>query len=106
MSGHGQRNAALLADAVHWLRRVVADAESEQGTAAADAHRVETGSVIEAATIIAGFITRGTLEVSSQDLPRRLRPALAFLMERGHIERVDRDLVRPVGVRAGELLIA
>jgi hypothetical protein len=112
MSDHRQREAALLADAVNWRRRVVADAESEQATTAADAHRVETGSVIEAATVIAGYISRGALEVIGEDLPRRLRPALAFLVERGHLERFDRgergdnDLFRPVGVRRGELPLA
>jgi hypothetical protein len=74
-------------------------------------HQVETGFVIEAVTVIAGYISRGALEVSGQELPRRFRPALAFLVERGHLERFDRgergdnDQFRPVGLRPGELPI-
>ena len=70
----------------------------------------------QAAALIAGYIARGEDVVSLADTVRRAptwgdegrpisaqqaRRVAAFLAARGHIKHtVDRDLIRPIGVRA------
>jgi hypothetical protein len=114
MSGHGQREAVLGADAIHWRDRVVADAESAEGRAAARKRRVSIYLISHVAAKIASHIASGEDVVSRADaiaaLPvsaRQATLAVAYLEARGHIERVgDRDLFRPVGARPGELPLA
>ena len=110
MSGHGKRELALLADAIVWRDGVTADAKSEKGTPAAVAHEVPIDLIAEVANKIAGRIARGEVLVSWRETvgalcgPRQTRRVLSYLEERGHIERcVDRQLIRPVSVRASEL---
>ena len=40
MGGHGNREATLLADVIHWRDRVLADVRGAKGRAAADAHQL------------------------------------------------------------------
>jgi hypothetical protein len=110
MSGNGNREAASRANAFAWRDRVVGDVRGEEGRAAADAHQVPIELIAEAATLIAGYIARGEDVVSWRDTigelcgPRQSRRALAYLEDRGHIERcVDRELFRPIGVLPPEL---
>jgi hypothetical protein len=108
MSGHGKRETALLFDAVRWKDRVGDDARSEEGRAMARAHRVSPELVLEAARLIAGYIARGEDVVSRADLvieggKRQAQRVVKYLEARGHIERVDSDLIRPIGTRPGEL---
>ena len=132
MSGHGHHEAAWQFDAMRWHDRVYADVHSEQGRAAAREHRVSPWLINQAAALIAGDVARGQDVVSLADAMRRAptwgtegRPIsaqqarrvaafvaarghiAAFLAARGHIERTgDRDLIRPIGVRADELPLA
>jgi hypothetical protein len=112
MGGHGNREAALLADAIAWGDRVLTDVKSAKGLAAADAHQVPIELVAEAVGLIAAYIARGEILVSRRDTigalcgPRQSRRVAAYLEARGHLEPVgDRDLFRPLGVRPGELPI-
>ena len=113
MSGRGNREAALRADATAWRDRVIADVRRAKGRAAALAHRVSVELVIEAVQLIAAHVARGEVEVSRADTigalmgPGQARRVMRYLEARGHIERAgDRDLIlRPVGIRDGELPI-
>jgi hypothetical protein len=67
MCGHGKRETALRADAIHWLDRVVADVESVKGRAAAGQHRVSIDLINKVAAKIAGHIANGELMVSRAD---------------------------------------
>ena len=101
MSGRGNREAALRADATAWRDRIIADAESAEGRAAARAHQVSVELVGEAAAMIEAYIARGELLVSRADTigalvgPGQARRVVRYLEARGHIERgADRDLFR------------
>ena len=59
MSGRGNREAALRADATGWRDRIIADAESAEGRDAARAHQVSVELVGEAAAMIEAYIARG-----------------------------------------------
>ena len=109
MSGHGHRKAALLVDATAWRDRVIDDARSEQGRAAARAREISVDLVIAAAELIAAYMASGETVVSRTDLKRSGRRSgyalgtrqeqllLRYLIDRGHVERTDnRDLIRPV----------
>jgi hypothetical protein len=106
MSGHGNREATLRANGLAWRDRVTADVESERGRAVADAHRVEPELVGEAVALIAAYIAVGEVAIGRRDLPQQVRRVMAYLEARGHIERVDRDLIRPVSIRPSELPLA
>ena len=96
MSGHGQREAALLVDAVNWKDRVIDDVRSEQGRLSAREHQVSVKLISEVAALIASYIASG--EVLSPDdtirralnrnrLPisaRQARRVAKFLEARGH----------------------
>jgi hypothetical protein len=97
MSGHGQREAALLVDAVYWKDRVINDLGSEQGRLCAREHQVSVNLIGEVAALIAGYIARGEVLVSPadtlrralnrNDLPisaRQARRVAKFLEARGH----------------------
>ena len=71
MSGHGQREAALLVDAVYWKDQVVNDVRSEQGRLSAREHQVSVNLISEVAVLIAGYIARGEVLVSPADTVRR-----------------------------------
>jgi hypothetical protein len=110
MGGHGSdRESTLLADAIHWRDRVLTDVKSARGRAAADAHQLAIELICEAVGLIAAHIARGELVVSRRETigelcgPRQARRVAAYLEARGHIEGVDRELLRPLGVRPGEL---
>jgi len=108
MSGRGIRERIQCADAVLWRDRVVADARSKQGLAAASEHEVTADVVIAAAEIIAAYIAAGETLVSRADLAlsisaRGMFRVVRFLVARRHIERAGGDLFRPIGARAGEL---
>jgi len=62
MSGYGYREAVLQLDAALWRKRVIFDAESAEGRAAADAHQVPIELIVVAAARIAGHIARGEVE--------------------------------------------
>ena len=101
MSGRGNREAALRADATAWRDRIIADAESTEGRAVARAHQVSVELVGEAAAMIEAYIARGELLVSRADTigalvgPGQARRVVRYLEARGHIERgADRDLFR------------
>ena len=67
MSGYGYRNAVLQLDAALWRKRVIFDAESAEGRAAADAHQVPIELIGVVAARIAGYIARGEVVVSRRD---------------------------------------
>ena len=97
VSGHGQREAALLVDAVYWKDRVINDLGSEQGRLSAREHQVSVKLISEVAALIAGYIARGEVLVSPADAVRRAlnrnelpisarlaRRVTKFLEARGH----------------------
>ena len=97
MSSHGQREAALLVDAVNWKDRVIDDLQSEQGRLSAREHEVSVKLISEVAVLIAGYIARGEVLVSPADMIRRAlnrnempisarqgRRLAKFLEARGH----------------------
>jgi hypothetical protein len=108
MNGYGYRDAVLQLDAALWPKRVIVEAESAEGRAAADAHQVPIELIGVVAARIAGYIARGEILVSWRDTigalcgPGQTRRVVRYLEVRGHIEHTDdRDLIRPV--RADEL---
>jgi len=71
---------------------------------ARERHQVSVELVGEVAALLAACIAAGEVTVSRRDLSRRVRRVVAYLEARGHIEHtVDRDLIRPIGIRADEL---
>jgi len=101
MSGHGQRETRLQADAARWRNQVYADMTSPAGRAAMDRYRISREAVIAAADRIASHIAAGEalVEMSS----RALRAAKYF-EARGMVVRMKGDLIQPVGIRAGALI--
>ena len=114
MSGHGKREVRLLVDAIAWRDRVIDDVRGE-GRTAASAYEVSVDLVIAAAELIAAYMAAGESEISRTDLKRsgvrsvpligvrQMQRLMRYLAARGHIRRVDRDLVRPVGISPPEL---
>jgi hypothetical protein len=101
VSDHGQRESALLIDAVHWRDRVINDVRSEQGRLSAREHQVSVKLIGEVATVIAGYIARGRVldspaetirqALDRNDLPisdRQARRVTKFLEARGHAARL------------------
>ena len=96
MSGHGQREAALLVDAVNWKDRVIDDVRSEQGRLSAREHQVSVKLISEVAALIASYIASGEVlspadsirrAVNRNELPisvRQARRVAKFLEARGH----------------------
>ena len=99
MSGYGYRDAVLQLDAALWRKRVIVEAESAEGRAAANAHRVPVELVTEAAGIIAAYIARGEVVVSRSETigalcgPGQARRVARYLEARGHVEGAG-DLIR------------
>jgi hypothetical protein len=91
MSGYGYREAVLQLDAALWRKRVIFDAESAEGRAAADAHQVPIELIVVAAARIAGYIARGEVVVNQRDTigalcgPGQTRRVVRYLAERGHV---------------------
>jgi hypothetical protein len=96
MSGHGQREAALLVDAVNWKDRVIDDVRSEQGRLSAREHQVSVELINEVAALIAGYIASGEILSPADTFRRALnrselsisarqaRRVAKFLEARGH----------------------
>ena len=102
MSGHGQREAALLVDAVNWKDRVIDDVRSEQGRLSAREHQVSVELISEVASLIASCIASGEVLASGDVLSpadtirralkrnglpisaRQARRVAKFLEARGH----------------------
>ena len=96
MSGHGQREAALLVDAVNWKDRVIDDVRSEQGRLSAREHQVSVKLISEVAALIATYVANGEVlspvdtirrALSRNELPISARQAgrvAKFLEVRGH----------------------
>ena len=118
MSGHGKHEARLRTNAIAWRDRVIDDVRGD-GRNAARAYEVSIDLVIAAAEIIAAYMAAGEREISRTDLKRSGRHSgyaidsrqeqllLRYLEDRGHIERcVDRELLRPIGIRPPELPLA
>jgi hypothetical protein len=102
VSGHGKREKILKADATRWRNRVRADLASPAGCAAMSEHKLlSVRSVDDVADVIASHIAAGDMLVPFRGSRRRL--VARFLAARGHVEIVQSDLIRPVGVREGEL---
>ena len=114
MSGHGRREAAARAEATAWRDRVIDDARSGEGLAAARAREISVDLIIAVAEIIAAYMAAGESVVSRTDLKRSGRRSghalgtrqeqllLRYLIDRGHVERAgNRDLIRPA--RADEM---
>src|SRR6516162_10073513 len=114
MSGYGYRDAVLQLDAALWRKRVIRDAESAEGRAAAGAYEVSIDLVIAGAELIAAYMAAGESEISRTDLKRsgvrsvplisvrQMQRLLRYLIDRGHVERAgNRDLIRPA--RADEM---
>ena len=70
MSGHGQREAALLVDAVNWKDRVINDVRSEHGRLSAREHQVSVKLISEVAALIATYVANGEV-LSPVDTIRR-----------------------------------
>ena len=100
MSGHGGREAMLRADAARWRDQVAIDITSTAAIAAMSERGVSIDALAAAVGRIASHIAAGedTIEMHSV----QARRAAKFLEARGHIVRVDADLIRPV--RDGELI--
>jgi hypothetical protein len=112
MSGKGKRSKSLWADAVRWRERVDDDLLSEEGKAAAG----DLGEfILNAVGRIAGQLGRGDDLISQQDAigqafdqssrpisAQHARRVVEWLEARGHVVRVDADLIRPV--RKDELI--
>jgi hypothetical protein len=92
MSSYGYRNAVLQLDAALWRKRVLLDAASAEGRAAADAHQVPIELIGVVAARIAGYIARGEVVVSRRETigalcgPGQARRVAAYLAARGHVE--------------------
>ena len=96
MSGHGQREAALLVDAVNWKDRVIDDVRSEHGRLSAREHQVSVKLISEVAALIASYIASGEVlspadsirrALNRNELPisvRQARRVAKFLEARGH----------------------
>lgn len=96
MSGHGQREAALLVDAVIWKDRVIDDLRSEQGRLSARQHQVSVELISKAAILVASYIASGEVlspddtirrALNRNELPisaRQARRVAKFLKARGH----------------------
>jgi hypothetical protein len=110
VSGHGKREVRLRVDATAWRDRVIDDARSEEGRAAARTHEVASNLVIAVAELIAAYVASGEDVVSRRDRTlsgrrsgdwisaRQVLQLVRYLEVRGHIERTDDpDLIRPVG---------
>jgi hypothetical protein len=95
MSGHGQRETRLQADATRWRNQVHADMVSPAGRAAMDKHRISREAVIAAADRIASYIAAGEVLI---EMSFRARRAARFLVARGMIVRMKGDLIQPVGI--------
>jgi len=103
MSGHGKRETILRANATRWRDRVCADMATATGCAALSEHRLSIQFVNDVVDAIAGCIAAGDDLVVNHHSSRR-RLVAKFLAARGHVEIVQGcDLIRPVGVRDGEL---
>ena len=102
MSGHGQRETKLKADAARWRDRVAVDITSVAGLAAMRHHKVAADVLARLANRIAGHIAAGEDLIEMRSGPARR--VARFLEARGHVERVRDDLIRPIGARDGELL--
>jgi hypothetical protein len=99
MSGHGKREATLMAIAAHWRDRVRADVASAIEAGPKDQLSIETiNGVIDA---IAGHIAAGETFVVVHRDPRWAR-VVKLLAAYGHVEMKGR-LVRPLGVREDDL---
>jgi len=96
VSGHGQREAALLVDAVNWKDRVIDDVRSEQGRLSAREHQVSVKLISEVAALIATYVAHGEdlspanairRALSRNEVPISARQAgrvAKFLEVRGH----------------------
>ena len=92
MSGHGQREAALLVDAVFWKDRVMNDVRSEQGLLSAREHQVSVKLISEVTALIAGYIARGEALVSPADTIRRALNRNELPISDRHARRVAKFL--------------
>ena len=113
MSCRIHRAATLRANGLAWRDRVIADAESAEGRVVARNHRVSFDLIDEVAARIASYIARGEILVDWRDTigalcgPGQTRRVVSYLEARGHVERcVDRELLRPIGIRPPELPLA
>ena len=102
MSGHGKRETILRAHATRRRDRVCADVTSAAGCAALSEHRLAAQFVHDVVDAIASHIAAGDDLVVNHHSSRR-RLVAKFLAARGHVEIVRGDLIRPVGVRDGDL---
>jgi hypothetical protein len=100
MSGHGQREARLRADAVAWRDRVGRDVTSAAAVAVMSHCKTSVDAVAALADRVAGLIAAGDTMI---EMPARgkARAAAAFLIRRGFAARVG-DNLRPI--RDGELI--
>ena len=92
----GQREAAMLVDAVNWKDRVIDDLRSEQGRLSAREHQVSVELISEAAILVASYIASGEVlslagsirrALNRNELPISARQAgrvAKFLEARGH----------------------
>ena len=72
MSGHAQREAALLVDAVNWKDRVIEDLRSEQGRLSAREHQVSVNLISEVAALIASYVVSGEVLDPADTIRRAL----------------------------------
>jgi hypothetical protein len=100
LSGHGHRETISKADALRWRDRVVADVQSDAGTAAALKHEVPPDVVIGAAELIAAYIAAGEHDISRADLALSISARTAFRVVRFLVGRID--MIRQIGAREGE----
>jgi hypothetical protein len=94
VSGHGQREARLRADAVAWRERIGRDMTSAAGVAVLSHCHATVDSVAALADRIAGHMAAGDTLI---DMPRKraARAAAAYLIRRGFIARIGENL-RPI----------
>jgi hypothetical protein len=101
MSGHGQREARLRADAIAWRDQVSHDMISAAGVAVLSHCKTSIDSVAELADLIAGLIAAGEA-VIEMPVRGRARAAAAYLIQRRFVARAGDNRLRPI--RDGELI--
>ena len=93
-----RRQTILMGNAARWRDRVCADMLN---VAAMSEHQVAVDDVAAVVDGIASYIAAGEVVIK---MSRRRWRCLRYLDARGHIERLQGDLIKPVGVREGELI--
>jgi len=97
VSGHGQREAVQLVEAVIWKDRIIDDLRSEQGRLSAREHQVSVELISEAAILVASHAAGGEV-LSPDDAIRRALTATSYRSVPGRRDGW-RSFSKPEGMR-------